>query len=89
VQVDPIKPTLKAPGSERLKLKCGDLLSKNCYKCNLLRYNPASSFERSVWPVIGPLLPNIPGELYSGLPYVIAPVLMDPNRLAGWCRFTL
>ena len=49
----------------------------------LLVVNPASSFERSVWPVIGPLLPNIPGDLYQALPYAIAPVLMDPNRLVA------
>jgi len=27
--------------------------------------NPASSFGRSAWPVIGPLLPNIPEDLYQ------------------------
>jgi hypothetical protein len=34
VQVDPIEPTLKAPGSERLKLKCDDLLSNFAFKFN-------------------------------------------------------
>ena len=38
VQVDPIKPASKAPGSERLKLKCGDLLSNVAFKLNLRRY---------------------------------------------------
>ena len=38
VQVDPIKPTLKAPGSERLKLKCDEPLSKFAFKFNWRRY---------------------------------------------------
>jgi len=38
VQVDPIKPTLKAPGPERLKLKHEELLSKFGFKINLRRY---------------------------------------------------
>jgi hypothetical protein len=38
VQVDPIKPTLKAPGTKRLKLKGDDLLSSFGFKFNLCRY---------------------------------------------------
>jgi len=38
VQVDPIKPTLKAPGIKRLKLKQGELLSIFAFKFNLRRY---------------------------------------------------
>jgi pimeloyl-ACP methyl ester carboxylesterase len=44
--------------------------------------NPASSFDKSVWPLLGPLLPQIPEELYGGLPFALAPVLIDPIRLA-------
>ena len=39
VQAEPIKPTLKAPGTERLKLKCDELLSNFTFKFNLRRYN--------------------------------------------------
>jgi hypothetical protein len=39
VQVDPIKPTLKAPGTKRLKLKCHKLLSSFAFKFNLRRYS--------------------------------------------------
>jgi hypothetical protein len=39
VQVDPIKPTLKATGTERLKLKYEELLSNVGFKFNLRRYN--------------------------------------------------
>jgi len=38
VQVDPIKPTLKAPGYERLKLECDILLSTYAFNFNLRHY---------------------------------------------------
>jgi len=38
VQVDPIKPTLKAPGTKRLKLNYDKLLSNVAFKFNLRRY---------------------------------------------------
>ena len=38
MQVDPIKPTLKAPGPKRLKLKCDVLLSTFAFKFHLRRY---------------------------------------------------
>ena len=44
--------------------------------------NPASSFDRSVWPSVGPLLPQIPEILYGGLPFALSPILIDPIRLA-------
>ena len=39
MQVDPIKPTLKPPGTERLNLKCDILLLNFAFKFNLRRYN--------------------------------------------------
>ena len=39
MQVDPIEPTLKAPGTERLKLKRDKPLSNFALKINLRRYN--------------------------------------------------
>ena len=38
VQVDPIKPTLKAPGTNRLTLKCDEPVSTFAFKLNLRRY---------------------------------------------------
>jgi len=38
VQVDPMKPKLKPPGTKRLKLKCDILLSTLAFKFNLRRY---------------------------------------------------
>jgi len=39
VQVDPMRPTLKASGTKRLKLTCGKLLSNLTFKFHLRRYN--------------------------------------------------
>jgi hypothetical protein len=39
VQVDPIKPELKPPGTKRLKLNCDVLLSTSAFKFNFRRYN--------------------------------------------------
>ena len=36
--LDPIKPTLKPPGTKHLKLKCEILLSTSAFKFNLRRY---------------------------------------------------
>jgi len=41
VQVDPIKPTLKAPGSKRLKPNCDELLSNFAFKFKVRRYMKA------------------------------------------------
>jgi hypothetical protein len=38
VQVDPMKPKLKSPGTMRLKLTCEILLSTSAFKFNLRRY---------------------------------------------------
>jgi len=43
VQVDPIKPTVKAPGSKRLKLKCDEPLSNFAFKFNMRPYNLESA----------------------------------------------
>jgi len=39
VQVDPIKPKLKPPGTKRLKLTYGEPLSDFAFKFNLRRYD--------------------------------------------------
>ena len=45
VQLAPIKPRLKAPGTKRLKLKCDVLLSASAFKFNLRRYNMEESHD--------------------------------------------
>ena len=39
VQVDPMKPKLKPPGTKRLKPKCDILLSTSAFNLNSRRYN--------------------------------------------------
>jgi len=41
VQVDPIKPSEKAPGTKRLRLKCDELVSSFAFKFDLRRYTMA------------------------------------------------
>ena len=43
VQVDPMKPKLKPPGTERLKLKCDTVLSSFAFKFDLRRYTAAKT----------------------------------------------
>jgi len=43
VQLDPIKPTLKAPGTKRLKLKSDEPLLKFAFSFNLRRYSQVHS----------------------------------------------
>ena len=50
VQVDPIKPKLKPPGTKRLKPNCDVLLSISAFEFNLRRYITAlSSLKLSVF----------------------------------------
>jgi len=47
VQVDPIKPTLKAPGTKRLKVKCDESLSNFAFNFNLRRYSVFLYLDRT------------------------------------------
>ena len=42
MQVDPMKPKLKPPGTKRLKLKCAMLLSTSAFRFNLRHYSEAA-----------------------------------------------
>ena len=44
---DPIEPTLKPPGTKRLKVNCDILLSISAFKFNLRRYSKASHAEQA------------------------------------------
>lgn len=43
--------------------------------------NPATSYQQSYWPILGPLLKQVPEELYGVLPYMLAPVFGNPLAL--------
>jgi hypothetical protein len=59
VQVDPMKPTLKPPGTKRLKLKCDILLLASGFKLNLRRYSEADGIAaaRRLCPALDAVLP--------------------------------
>ena len=48
VQVDPIKPTLKPPGTKRLKLKCDILGLTSAFKFKSRRYIPGVEKPKDV-----------------------------------------
>jgi len=48
VQVDPIKPMLKPPGTKRLKLECAELGSNFAFNFNLRRYTTGEDGE-DIW----------------------------------------
>ncbi|KAK9838483.1 hypothetical protein WJX81_002279 [Elliptochloris bilobata] len=50
----------------------------------LVLVNPATAFQRSIWPRLGSLLPQVPKELYSTIPIALAPVLGNPILLAAF-----
>ena len=49
MQLDPIKPTLKAPGPNLLTLKCDEPLSTFAFKFNLRRYNQSLIRDDTNW----------------------------------------
>jgi len=49
VQVDPMKPVLKAPGTMLLQLRCDEPVPHFAFKVSLRRYTPAST--RCLWGV--------------------------------------
>jgi hypothetical protein len=65
VQLDPIKPMLKPPGTKRWKLKYGKLLSKIAFNFNLRRYTEGPSVE------IGASVAAGPGSYCSPLQYML------------------
>jgi hypothetical protein len=50
VQVDPIKPTLKASGAKRLKLKYDEPLSNVAFEFNLRRYSKVENSGHYIDP---------------------------------------
>ena len=52
------------------------------YIDRLVIVNPASSFDNSPWPQLGPLLAQLPGDVYKLLPFALAPVMANPLTMA-------
>ena len=45
MQVEPIQPKLKPPGTKRVNLKLDDLLSTSAFRLNLRRYGEVDALE--------------------------------------------
>jgi hypothetical protein len=77
VQVDPIKPILKPPGTKRLELKCDILLSTFAFKVKLRRYTLVDSDDEEGGTKTGPAAAAAAGGSSSAartkLPPVSAP----------------
>jgi hypothetical protein len=58
-----MKPTLKAPGSERLKLKYDDLLSNFAFNCNLRHYSMDATMK------LGIMVRNAPACVLAAVVY--------------------
>jgi hypothetical protein len=78
VQVIPIKPTLKAPGTKRSKLQYDELLSSFAFNFNLRRY--------SLVGLEGPTLSVPPRTLPANTSYDF---LLTVCYSVGRCRLTL
>ena len=53
MHIDPINPQLKPPGTQRLKLKCGILLSVFAFKSDLRRYIKTVDSQRQQFKRFG------------------------------------
>ena len=91
VQVDPIKPTLKAPGTKRLKLKCADLLSSLAFKFNLRHFTlvpppPPLALRGLLPPPSGAAIASHEGFTSQGVDAARGPVLamrVEPPTFNG------
>lgn len=52
------------------------------YVDRVVAVNPASGFDSSVWPTVGPLLAQLPPDVYKLLPFALAPVMANPLAMA-------
>jgi hypothetical protein len=79
VQVDPIEPKLKPPGTKRLKLNCDILLSTSAFRFNLRR----NSVEHTM---LGPGDKEVAVELLRGRGYTVSEddVLHVGEDLLAW-----
>eukprot|EP00210_Caulerpa_lentillifera_P009404 g8965.t1 len=55
--------------------QCPDLVDR------LVLINPATSYKQSIWPILGPLISQVPNELFLGVSFAMAPFLGNPLSL--------
>ena len=103
MQVDPIKPALRVPGTKRLKLKYYKLLSSFAFKSNLRRYSKALQDGRLLDLGLSPAFYRIVvgrtlgladlAEIDPALGHTLGQLSTAARRIeelkAGRCRLTL
>ena len=88
MQVDPIKPQLKAPGTKRLKLKHDKLLSRFAFKFNLHRYIKVMSAQPIILALANPT-PEVQPELVREEGPAVFDFVFCPNSLRRMPKFGL
>ncbi|KAG1678974.1 hypothetical protein FOA52_013037 [Chlamydomonas sp. UWO 241] len=59
------------------------VLASRCdFVDRIIIVNPATSFADSPWPALGPILTQLPAQLYATLPIALSPVLANPITMA-------
>ena len=81
MQVDPIKPTLKLPGSQHLNLKHENLLSNFAFNINLRRYSPVAVTAAEAAGGMGAMARARAGLVGAGAPN--RPPGVDLSRVAS------
>ena len=78
MQVDRIKPTLKSPGTKRLKLECDKPLSNFALNFNLRRYTKAESTIAAVLPAAAAAIPPAVSALAAAVAKPTPPFTTKP-----------
>lgn len=71
------------PVNHSTELRIVKVCRRDCID-RLVLVNPATSYEQSIWPIVGPLISQIPNELYTGLSFALAPLLGNPLSLIAY-----
>jgi hypothetical protein len=91
VQLDPIKPMLKLPGTKRSRLKCDESLSESAFKFKLRRYTKEAASFRAFKGHLPADHPEATAALSARPPHdgETLRVRWPPGNPVGRCRLTL
>ena len=81
MQVDPIKPTLKPPGTKRLKLKCDSMVSTSAFDFNLRHYIKEDDDGQTLRDAVACLCCSGTIEIIPGGPTPVGPIIVDGVEL--------
>jgi len=87
VQIDPLKPKLKPPGTYRLKLNCYVLLSASAFKINLRRYTKANAAQADY--LFQPDKNNAGADLGRAWQILLATSMNEGSKCVSMTRWTM